>query len=86
MMKLETNEKHEQFDGDPADIVNTMNAESFVAEATKAQYMRAVAKRVYILTRTLIAVDDPRTFLYGLQRAGLVTITFDSYDPYTLAC
>ena len=86
MMKLETNEKHEQFDGDPADIVNIMNAESFVAEATKAQYMRAVAKRVFILTRVLIAVDDPRTFLYGLQRAGLVTITFDSYEAAAMVC
>lgn len=76
-MKIETNEKHDFFTGTAEDIVNTMNARAFVAEATKAQYMAEVAYRVKILTGTTISNNEARPFLYGLQRAGLVTVIED---------
>jgi len=84
MMKVETNERHDIFEGTAADIVNAMNAATFIEESSKFEYMTAVARRVKIITGCVIADDNARTFLYGLQRAGLITIQYDLPEQETL--
>jgi hypothetical protein len=79
-MRVTTSERRDEFIGDPYQIVDKMNNSNFVVHADKFEYMEQVARRVRILTHTLISTTDPRTFLYGLQRAGLVNIDFDRYE------
>lgn len=73
-MKVTTAEKRDVLTGEPVDIVHQMNMSAFIVNADKYDYMRQVARRVRILTHCIISDTDPRTFLYGLKRAGLVNI------------
>jgi D-arabinose 1-dehydrogenase-like Zn-dependent alcohol dehydrogenase len=76
-MSIRTRGKQDVITGTPGEIVESMGAVNFVTHSNKVDYMEQAARRVRILTNTVISTTDARTFLYGLQRAGMIKVLYD---------